>query len=268
MLKIKEYVKADSLAQAYELNQKKSNRIIGGMLMLKMGDTSIQTAIDLSGLGLDKIEETEDAFYIGCMTTLRQLELHPGLHTWTQGAVRESVRHIVGVQFRNMATVGGSIFGRFGFSDVLTMFLALDTYAELYKGGMVPLRTFIDMPKDNDILVRVIVKKKPVRCAYLSHRNTKTDFPVLACAVVRDACGIGAAVGARPAKAVFVQMKTEELEELKAELPGQNLNAEIAKRIAEQIPVGSNMRAGAAYRAHLTEVLLRRGLEQIQEDYE
>ena len=36
MLKIKQYVKAESLEQAYELNQKKTNRIVGGMLWLKM----------------------------------------------------------------------------------------------------------------------------------------------------------------------------------------------------------------------------------------
>ena len=35
MLKIKQYVKAESLEQAYELNQKKTNRIVGGMLWLK-----------------------------------------------------------------------------------------------------------------------------------------------------------------------------------------------------------------------------------------
>ena len=64
-------------------------------------------------------------FSIGAMVTLRQLELHPGLAAYTDGAVRESVRHIVGVQLRNLATVGGSIYSRFGFSDVLTMFLAL-----------------------------------------------------------------------------------------------------------------------------------------------
>ena len=79
---------------------------------MKMGDHRIQTAIDLSGLGLDTIEEDETQFSIGCMTSLRQLELHEGLNQWSDGAVRESVRQIVGVQFRNLATVGGSIFGR------------------------------------------------------------------------------------------------------------------------------------------------------------
>lgn len=52
MLKIKEYVKAESLEQAYELNQKKTNCVIGGMLWLKMVTRNVQKAIDLSGLGL------------------------------------------------------------------------------------------------------------------------------------------------------------------------------------------------------------------------
>ena len=54
MLKIKEYVKAESLEQAYELNQKKTNCVIGGMLWLKMVTRNVQKAIDLSGLGLDR----------------------------------------------------------------------------------------------------------------------------------------------------------------------------------------------------------------------
>ena len=140
MLKIKQYVKAESLEQAYELNQKKTNRIVGGMLWLKMSTAQIQTAIDLSGLGLDQIEETEDAWKIGCMVSLRDLELHEGLNELSCNLIRESVRSIVGVQFRNLATIGGSIFGRFGFSDVLTCFLALDTEVELYKGGIISLK--------------------------------------------------------------------------------------------------------------------------------
>ena len=185
MLKIKQYVKAESLEQAYELNQKKTNRIVGGMLWLKMSTAQIQTAIDLSGLGLDQIEETEDAWKIGCMVSLRDLELHEGLNELSCNMIRESVRSIVGVQFRNLATIGGSIFGRFGFSDVLTCFLALDTEVELYKGGIISLEEFAKMERDNDILVRVIVKKTPGKGSYQSHRNTKTDFPVLAVAADR-----------------------------------------------------------------------------------
>ena len=89
----------------------------------------------LSALGLDTIEETDTEIRIGAMATLRDLETNTALNAYTAGAVREAVRHIVGVQFRNCATVGGSIYGRFGFSDVLTLFLALDCEVELYKAG-------------------------------------------------------------------------------------------------------------------------------------
>ena len=115
MLKIKEYVKAESLEQAYELNQKRMNCILGGMLWLKMSNRNVQKAIDQTGLGLTQIEETEEEFRIGCMVTLRQMELHEGLSHYTEGAVKDAFRHIVGVQFRNLATVGGSLYGRIEF---------------------------------------------------------------------------------------------------------------------------------------------------------
>ena len=61
MIQIRQYVKAASLEEACELNQKKSNVIIGGMHWLKMSKGIRGTAIDLSGLGLDTITETEDS---------------------------------------------------------------------------------------------------------------------------------------------------------------------------------------------------------------
>ena len=70
MIKIKNYKKVENLEEAWKLNQKRTNRIIGGMLWVKMSDANVQTAIDLSGLGLDQIEETEEEFRIGCMVTL------------------------------------------------------------------------------------------------------------------------------------------------------------------------------------------------------
>ena len=56
MLKIKSYVKVKSIAEAYELNQKKTALVLGGMVWLKMGNRNISTAIDLSGLGLDTVQ--------------------------------------------------------------------------------------------------------------------------------------------------------------------------------------------------------------------
>ena len=231
---------------------------------MKMGDHRIQTAIDLSGLGLDTIEEDEMQFSIGCMTSLRQLELHEGLNQWSDGAVRESVRHIVGVQFRNLATLGGSLFGRFGFSDVLTCFLAMDAYVELYHNGILSLADFLNLPRDNDVLIRLIVKKTPGKCVYLSQRNTKTDFPLLTCAVCLDKKGTRVAVGARPQKAMLMTVSEEQTEEIRKN--GADAAAKIAEELAVQIPTQDNMRASAAYRTHLAKVLIRRALLTVTEE--
>ena len=79
------------------------------MMWLKMGKHSFGTAIDLCDLGLDEIEETENEFRIGAMVTLRQMEKHPGLAAYSCGAVEAAFKDIVGVQFRNGATLGGSL---------------------------------------------------------------------------------------------------------------------------------------------------------------
>lgn len=95
MLKIKSYERVNSIAEAYELNQKKSACVLGGMVWLKMGNRNISTAIDLSGLGLDTVQELEDEFVIGCMTTLHDLETNAALNEliYRRSSQGESASH-------------------------------------------------------------------------------------------------------------------------------------------------------------------------------
>ncbi len=248
MITIQKYIHVQSLEEAWELNQKKRNCVLGGMLWLRLGRGSINTAIDLCDLGLNKIEETEEQFSIDAMVTLRDLETHKGLNAYFNNAIADAVKDIVGVQFRNMATVGGSIWGRFGFSDVLTVFLALDTYVELYKGGIVPLEQFVNMEKDRDILVRLIVKKTPCKVVYSSMRNQSTDFPVIACAVAKMNDEYRASIGARPMRAVLIRGKHGE---------------EFADFVAEHAHVKGNMRGSAVYRTHLIKVFVERSIAKL-----
>ena len=259
MMTIREYKRAESLEEAWQLNQKRPNRVLGGMIWLKMENINVGTAIDLSGLGLDTIEETDEGFSIGAMVTLRQLELHPGLAAYTDGAVRESVRHIVGVQLRNLATVGGSIYSRFGFSDVLTMFLALNASVELYKGGVVPLAEYARRPYDRDILVGVLVPKENARFVYQSVRNSQTDFPVLTCAAAKLADGsIRAAIGARPGKAVLYTAAPEAGE------AAEEFAARFAAEVKADIKTESNLRGGTEYRRYLAGVLTKRAVCRLE----
>lgn len=256
MLTIRNYVRAKSLEEAYELNQSKTNRILGGMMWLRMMNLNVGTAIDLCDLGLNTIEETDEEILLGAMVTLRQMEQSECLNTYTHGVVAKAVRDIVGVQFRNSATLGGSIFGRYGFSDVLTVFLSLDTEVELFKAGRIPLSVFATMKKDRDLLVRLIVKKKPLKAAYLSMRNSRTDFPVLACAVSQLDGVYRVSIGARPGPAVVVE---DTAGILSGEVTEDSASA-FAEAVAKEIRTGSNLRGSADYRRHLAKVLTSRGV--------
>ena len=257
MIRFKNYVKAESLEEAYELNQKKSSVIGGGMMWLKVQNRIRMSLVDISGLGLDGIEETEKEFSIGAMCTLRQLETNESLNECFNGIFKECTRAIVGVQFRNGATVGGSVFGRFGFSDIITCLLALDTHVELYRGGLVPLEEFCRMKSDRDILVRIHVKKDGRKAAYVSQRISKTDFPLIACCAARNEDKVYISVGARPARA-----------ELAVFTDSDNYNnmEGIAKKAAEHFRYGTNLRGSGDYRRHLAEIYIKRLLEALEKE--
>lgn len=251
MLRIQNYVRPQSLEEAYTLCQKKGCVILGGMLWLKMQSRNVHTAIDLQDLGLNQIEETDDDYRIGAMVSLRDLELHSGLNELTHGALAESVKHIVGVQFRNTATIGGSLYGRFGFSDVLTCFMAIGAQVELYHGGIMSVEDFAKFPRTTrDVLVRVIVPKTPQQTVYLSQRNISTDFPVLTCAISKQNGMISCAIGARPAQAVCLHGIPEAPQAA-------------AEFVTNHMKFGSNVRAGAEYRQRICQVLVRRALEAL-----
>ena len=269
-----QYVRAQSLDEAYELYQKKPNFVLGGMLWLKMKNKTLGTAIDLCDLGLDQIDEDENEFRIGAYATLRQIETHEALNAYTHGAIAESVRHIVGVQFRNVATVGGSIWGRFGFSDVMTIFRALGAKVQLHKAGIMDLDEFAALPRTTrDVLVSVIVPKNAKGVVYLSQRNQSTDFPVLTCAVANRSGRYVAVIGASPYMAEPVWDEDGILDCLAdaktdgnaALTDNSETNAKIdkfAEYVAEHIRFGSNIRAGAEYREMICQVLTRRAVTQ------
>lgn len=257
MLQFKNYARPETVEEAYELLRKgRMNRVLGGGVWLRLQERRISTVIDLSACGLDKIEETEDSFVIGSMVTLHQLETHAAFNDATCHVFEHAVRDIVGTQMRNCATVGGSVFGRFGFSDVLTALLALDCEVELVGAGVVSLATFASMPYERDILTHVIVRKHDYAANFQVVRRSATDFPVLnVCAARWD--GWHVAVGARPTRARL-------LEGERLGLPGdftpEQLDA-ACERLSE-LPVGSNMRGSERYRRHLARELGRRAIRQ------
>ena len=247
MAQYKNYVIAQTLDEAYALNAKKSTVIVAGNMWLRMCGMRRQTALDLSELGLDYIKEDEQGFTIGAMTTLRTMETHPALNTAFGGVFARALEPIVGTQFRNGATVGGSVFSRFGFSDVSTLLLAMGAKVVTHARGEVPLDKFQKEKWDRDILTAIRIEKGR-SAAIESVRLSKTDIPVLVCAASADERGVRVVLGSRPARAVIVaeNARPEELDYM---------------RMAADVPMGSNARASEAYRRKVAPVLMERAVQ-------
>ena len=118
---------------------------------------------------------------------------------------------------------------------------------ELYNGGIIRLSEFVNRKKDKDLLLSIIIRKSKRSFRYDSVRQTKTDFPVIACSVVTGMVnGVESwyfSVGARPMKAALLEKQWE-----------------IPADISED---GTNMRGSAKYRQHLAEVLIFREMRSI-----
>ena len=240
------YIVAQSLEEAWTLNQKKSAVIVAGNMWLRMCGLRKQTAIDLSALGLDRIEETEDAFVIGAMTPLRQLETDTALDGAFGGAFAHALAPIVGTQFRNGATIGGSVYSRFGFSDVSALLLALDASVVLAHRGPVPLSQYQQEAWDRDVIAQIRVPKGR-RTHVESVRLNATDFPVLVCAASLGEDRLRLVMGARPARAMIV-----------ADGLPESAGMETFEALSRSLPLGSNLRGSETYRRKIAPALMLR----------
>lgn len=262
MFSVLHLIQPDTLEEAYQaLVHRRNNAVLGGCTFLRLGSRKIGTAIDLSTLGLRYIHEREGMLEIGAMATLRDLELQPCAAQFADGVLADALRPIIGVQFRNVATVGASVFSRYGFSDLITALLALETEVELYRGGRMPLETFLASPLERDILTKVIVNLSPRRGAYRTLRNAASDFPVLSVAASCGETGWRIAVGARPHCAALAKQAADFLNQATTiGAPEIQTAAELA---ATELSFGRNMRGSAEYRQDVCRTLAARAIEEV-----
>lgn len=261
MFTLMELVQPTSLEEAYEiLTRRKNNIVIGGSAFLRMGKKRIGTGIDLSALNLNLIEESSDYIEIGAMTTLRDLEVSPILNKYFDGVLPKSVRDIIGVQFRNVVTVGGSVFSRYGFSDLIVGLLALETEVELYKGGRMLLEKFLNKDYEKDILVKLYIKKNNVNAVYKCMRNSRSDYPILNMSVSKTDNNFKICVGARPQRATVAYKASEFLSN--NELNEENI-VKASEIASEELVFGSNMRASKEYRKAVCKSLVKNALMEV-----
>lgn len=248
MYTVRSYVRPESLNEAItELRSGKHNRVVGGGVFLKMQHRAIGKLISLDGLGLDQITETEDSVHIGGAVSLREIETNPIILEHFP-ALSYAVSQIVGVQMRNLAQIGASVFSRYGFSDIIPCLVATGAKLRLAHAGEFSVEAFLTMDRDWDILYEIIIPKG-VTLSYDNLRQTNGDFSSLNLAIGKSSDQVRIVYGARPMGAFLAEQASA------AAGQGKTLE-QVTQLVKQEVPFGTNLRASAKYRRHLAGVLL------------
>ena len=263
MFTLQKLLQPETIEEAYKiLTEKKANTVLGGCCFLRMGSKRIGTAIELSKLNLDYIKEDSDYIEIGAMTNFRDIETSDILNTYFNGVLPKSVRNIIGVQFRNVVTVGATVFSKYGFSDFITGLLSLDAEVELAGEGRLSLEEFLDMDYKKDLLTRIFIKKDNRKAVFKDFRNSASDYSILNVSVSNNEGDWKIVVGARPVRAIIAKNASKELS--KGDLTTEKVEL-VANMTAEELTFGNNMRATAEYRKTLCKVLVKRAIMEVLE---
>jgi CO/xanthine dehydrogenase FAD-binding subunit len=262
MIAIGEYVKPKSAEEAYALlSGRKDASIVGGGLFLRQGSRKIGLAIDLSEAALNYIMETEDTIEIGAMVTFGDIERSALLKKHFSGVLPAAVSGIVGTQFRNMATVGGSVYSRIGFSEFITCLLVLECSVALHGKGEVSLKDFLKQDiKSKDILEKIVLRKEDLCASYQPFKNTYGSLPILSVAASKGERGYAIAVGARPGVAQQAYGAMEFLADKEVKTDTIEQAAEMA---SDELIFGSDRRASKEYRKQLAKTLVKRALAEV-----
>ena len=257
-LRAKDYYRATSLEDAYrKLNENPKNSIVAGGLWMKKTGLTYDTLIDLSDLHLNEIHEDDENIYVGAMVSLRDFENSPLINNLFDGATAFAVREVMGPAFRNGATIGGSIFGRYPFSDVIAGLLPLDITLKFYPEETMKLEDYLNYRgKINAILEQIIIKKEKGRAYFKKVKMTPLDFPMINFSIVKRAGKHYIVIGSRPMVAALAHKAMEAADK---DLPFD----EVAEIAVNELQFLDSSNISKDYRQDLTRIYVRRGLEEV-----
>lgn len=259
-MRINEFYRAPSIIKAYEkLLEHPNNQIIGGGAWLKLTNKNINTVIDLESCELSSIKDNGDSIEIGSMTTLYEIEKSEPVLLIGNGILSNAISKIMGVGIKNIATIGGSIVGKYSFSDILTPLLVLDVTLVFHKQGAISLEQFMNTKKmDKDILLSIRIRKENVRGYFHKVCKTALDFAIINVAVSKGDT-IKIAIGARPSNAILA---TELMEIVNNKGTSDDIIKEALLKV-DEIKFSTNSKASEEYRRSIAKVYIKRGLKEV-----
>lgn len=252
----------NSLEEAFVLkNQDKQNHILGGGAWLKLSVKEVNTLISLENLSLDYIKDHLSYIEIGALTSLRDIETSDLVKEIDSGILCQAISNIMGIGIRNLATIGGSIMGKFSFSDILPVLVVMDCKLVFYQAGEVNIQDFL-LSRDysNDLLKAIRIQKTKRKSYFKKVSKTALDFSMVTIAMSKDE-DFRIAIASLPGMAVLLKSTPEYLKTIK-EIDDSAIDQSIVYAM-EELSIGGNIRASKEYRQTLIKTYLKRGIKQV-----
>lgn len=258
MLAFLKVLQPKTVEEAFEMATKnKTAPMLAGGCWLRLGRRTWPAVIDMAGLNLRYVREEDNEFVIGAMATQGDVERFEPLKQFCGGAVVNGVKEILGVQFRNMATMGGSVASRFGFSDIIPALLAVHADIVTFNGGRMSMQDYMNY-RERDILVEIRIPNKEVPVAIEALRISRGDFPVLTGSVRRDGNEYEVYIGTRPGAPQLAAEASALLSE-----KGLDGVAEAAKLASEELVYQKNSHASKEYRIEMVKSMVQRLVKEV-----
>lgn len=265
------FIRPDDLETALAAISDGAVPVSGGTDVMLRRATEPVTLVDLMVLPLAGISGDGRGWTVGANATLTEVLEHPELSQTADGTIARMLRVVGSPLLRNRATIGGHL-ARGRLSDVIPVLLALDATITWYEGReyTADLADFYrdEVQRRPIIITRIGIPRPAARSGAAFRKFSRTHFDL---AILNAACRIDRAADDTVARARVVVGETPALATslpgAEAELVGRALSAHAiaaaAHTAAAEVSARRDDRASAEYRRTLTQVLVRRCLEEI-----
>ncbi len=275
MVTVQRFIYPETLREALEAlsaGRDKARAIAGGTSLVFHKGKSTEAFVDITRLGMNRIEQTDGQLELGACARLHdvaeaKLLGSPGLVALAEAASSAGSRGV-----RNAVTLGGSIAGYKRWSDPPIALMALD--ASIHVEGPNPrdvaLSDLLEKHpasglEPGELITAVLLDPPAARTgsAFVKLSRTAVDYALTSAAaqVVLDDAGrvadVSLALGA-------VRHLPTDATDLASELldaePTEALLDQVAERITDEIEPGQDMRVTTAYLARVAGVTARDAL--------
>ncbi len=244
-----EYVRPTTMSEA--LSALKGGTALAGGTGIARRARSVARWVDLQSLGIDGLQVESDQVSMGAMLRLQQV-----VEAELPGALRDACRREVGLNLRNMATVGGTVLTCSGRSPLATTLLGLHAQVRMEPG---PQQSSLDellarrgsLPAG--LLLTSVLFQMPVQLALSGVARSPADRPIVFVVVARltgRSPSYGVALGGFGTRPVL--LPGAELALAAGDVPSA---CEAARSACAN---GQDAWASSEYRAETAAVLLRR----------